>query len=316
MIQIVRVLVALFIMAALAACSQNQAAPAAGGDVTPVFAFSEAVVGPNRLAIGLLRAGSPVNNPDAKVHVRIFDLNTNTPTPLSEADAAYYGQGLPAGIWVVYATFDKPGNMGVEIQAQLPDQAEPSVRRYNLEVRAESAAPRVGQPAIVTKTLTVRDVPELNQLTSGPDPDAALYQVSFDEALKTGKPIALLFATPNYCRTATCMPSVLVLSQLQKQFGDRMIFIHTEVYRYPFGDNAKLQAESAARAQREGRPMTAEELRAGLSDAMATWNLPSEPWLFLIDGQGLIAARYEGGITAEELTPAIENLLAGKAANP
>jgi hypothetical protein len=103
-----------------------------------------------------------------------------------------------------------------------------------------------------------------------------------------------------------------VLSQLQKKYGDRMQFIHSEVYRYPFGDSAKLQAESVAKAQNANRAPTREELRAGLADAMATWNLPSEPWLFLIDAKGIIVARYEGGITSEELSPAIENLLAGK----
>jgi hypothetical protein len=305
----VRFLFALCLMA-LAGCTQPTSQPAAqGSDVIPQFAFSEAVVGPNRLAIGLLRNGSPINDPAAKVHLKVFDLKTTNPQPLAESEATYYGQGLPAGIWVAQATFDTPGSYGVEIQVQLPDQLEPTVRRYNLEVLAESAAPRVGEPAISTRTLTAADVPELAQLSSGPDPDPALYQVSLDTALTEGKPIALLFATPNFCRTATCGPSVTVLSQLQKQFGDRMIFIHSEVYRYPFGDSAKLQAESMTKVINEGRAPTEEERHAGLADAMAAWNLPSEPWMFLIDSKGMIAARYEGGITKEELTPAIEELL-------
>jgi hypothetical protein len=306
----------MLMLLSLAACGQasQPSAPVGGsqGDVVPVFAFSEAVVGPNRLAIGLLRNGSPVNDPAAEVTLKLFDLSTNNPTPTAEAKATYFGRGLPAGIWVAYVALDQPGNLGVEIQAQVPGQAQPTVRRYNLEVLATSAAPRVGEPAIVTRTLTARDVPALNQLTSGPDPDAALYQISLDEALQSGKPTVLLFATPNFCRTATCGPSVMVLSQLQKQFGAQANFIHTEVYRYPFGDSAKLQAESVATAAREGRPPTQAELAAGLSDAMATWDLPSEPWLFLIDAKGVIAARYEGGITSEELTPAVERLVANQ----
>jgi hypothetical protein len=213
---------------------------------------------------------------------------------------------------VVYVNFDKPGNVGVEVQAQMPGQLQPSKRRYNLEIVSTSAAPRVGQAAISTKTLTVQDVPELKQLTSGADPDPALYQISLDDALKSGKPTAVLFATPNFCKTATCGPSVTVLSQLQKRYGDRMQFIHSEVYRYPFGDSAKLQAENVTKAQNANRALTPEESRAGLSDAMATWKLPSEPWLFLIDAKGIIVARYEGGITSEELSPAVENLLASK----
>lgn len=312
-----RMLPTITLALALAACSSaTPAAPAApasqAGDVTPVFAFSEAVVGPNRLAIGLLRNGSPINDPAAKVRVRIFDLSTSTPTNLADSVATYYGQGLPAGIWVANITFDKPGNVGVEVETQLPGQAQPSTRRFSLTVQTESAAPRIGQNAIVVETLTVNDVPDLKQLTSGPDPDPALYQVSLVKALRSGKPTALLFATPNFCRTATCGPSVTVMSQLQKKYGDRMNFIHSEVYRYPFGDSAKLQADTMNKAQAAGRAPTPDELHAGLSDAMVAWNLDSEPWLFLIDAKGVIAARYEGGITSEELTPALEQLLAGK----
>jgi hypothetical protein len=298
--------------ALLAACSGATPTPTATGTVTPVFAFSEALVGPNRIAIGLLRDGSPVNDPAAQVHMRFFDLTSTNPRTTDEADATYYGQGLPGGIYVAYTSFDKPGAWGVEISAKLAGQAEPATVRYQLDVKTDSQAPRVGQPAISARTLTVRDVPDVSQLSSGPSPDPALYQVSLDEALKSGKPIAMLFATPNFCKTATCGPSVLVLSQLQKKYGDRMIFIHSEVYRYPFGDSFKQQTESMAAAEKAGRAPTAEELHAGLSDAMVAWNLPSEPWLFLIDAKGVVAARYEGGITVEELGPAIDKLLAGQ----
>jgi hypothetical protein len=306
----------LFILVACSAATPAAPTTPAGqaqqtGDITPVFAFSEAVVGPNRLAIGLLRNGSPINDPAATVRIKIFDLNTTTPTTLADEPATYYGQGLPAGIWVANVTFSKPGNVGVEVTTQLPGQAQPNTRRFSITVQLESEAPMVGQNAILADTLTVKDVPDIKQLTSGPDPDPALYQISLIKALRSGKPTALLFATPNFCRTATCGPSVMVLSQLQKKFGDRMNFIHSEVYRYPFGDSAKLQAETIAKADAEGRSPTPNELHAGLSDAMATWDLYSEPWLFLIDSKGIIAARYEGGITSEELTPAIEKLLSG-----
>jgi glutathione peroxidase-family protein len=45
---------------------------------------------------------------------------------------------------------------------------------------------------------------------------------------------------------------------------------------------------------------------------MAAWKLSSEPWLFLIDAKGTVVGRYEGGITKEELGPALEKLIAGQ----
>jgi hypothetical protein len=31
------------------------------------------------------------------------------------------------------------------------------------------------------------------------------------------------------------------------------------------------------------------------------WNLPSEPWVFVVDSNGIVQARFEGVISVEEL---------------
>jgi hypothetical protein len=293
-----RRLLVIALAALLVSCGQA-AAPAAqpttpaaqGGDVTPQFAFSEAVVGRNRIAIGLLRNGGPLNDPGAKVRLRFFDLDEQNPQVKFEADAKYFGEGLPAGFYVAYPTLDKAGNWGIEIQTQLPGQAQPSVSKLALKVKEKSDVPNVGQPAIATKTATAKDTPP-EQLSSGQNPNPAMYQLSLDTALTSGKPTAVLFATPAFCATATCGPSLSVMEGLQKTYGDKMNFIHVEVYKYPFSESAASGTLSA--------PMTA-------------WGLRSEPWLYLIDSKGIIAARFEGGITKEEIGPALEKLIAGQA---
>ncbi len=289
-----RIAVLLLLGTMLASCGQVPVTTPQSNDVTPVFAFSEAVVGRNRIAIGLLRGGTPLNDPGAKVHLRFFNLDENNSQPKAETDTIYYGQGLPAGFYVAYPTFDKPGNWGVEVETRLPGEAQPSTSKLRVEVKEHSSGPNAGQPAIAVKTLTVKDVPDLAHLSSGTDSDPAMYQVSLDQALKSGKPTALLFATPGFCKTATCGPSLQVIQGLQKQYGDKMNFIHVEVYKYPFGESAQRQDAS------------------GLSDPMVAWHLESEPWLFLIDARGMIAARFEGGITKEEIGPALEKLIAGQ----
>lgn len=310
-----RTLLQLLLLLGLAGCGQAAGAPSASapaGNITPVFAFSEAIAGKNRIAIGLVRNNTPLNEPAARVHLKFFNLDESDPQVKFEADAIYFGQGLPAAFYVAYPNFDKPGNWGVEIQAQLPGQAQPSVSKQRLEVKPSSAVPNIGQPAIAAKTLTVKDVPDVAQLSSGTKADPALYQISLDQALQSGRPTALLFATPAFCRTATCGPSLDVFQGLQKSYGDRINFIHVEVYRYPFDKSVQQQEQAAAKAQQENRALTPAEAAAGLADAMVAWNLASEPWLFLIDAGGTITARYEGGLTKEELGPALERLLGGQ----
>jgi hypothetical protein len=299
----------------LAACGQpaQPAQPTAqAAPVQPVFAFSEAVVGPNRIALGLVRGGSPVNDPGAQVRLRFFDLADTAAQPQGETQAVYYGEGLPAAVYVAYPTFPKAGEWGVEVSTTLSGQAEPSVARLRLEVRPASAAPNVGERAISVETLTPADVSDPSHLSSAPVEDLSLYQVSLDQALNSGKPTALLFATPGFCRTAVCGPSLQVMQALQQQHGERVNFIHVEVYKHPFGESFQQQEALFRRLAEEGRAPTPEERSEGLSDAMAAWNLPSEPWLFLIDAKQTIVARYEGGITQEELGPALEKLAAGE----
>ncbi len=42
---------------------------------------------------------------------------------------------------------------------------------------------------------------------------------------------------------------------------------------------------------------------------MQEWNLRSEPWIFLVDGHGVIRARFEGLTTRRELKAALMEML-------
>lgn len=276
--------------------------------LTPVFAFTEAVVGPNRLPIGIIRDGSPINDPAAQITINFYNLDADKTTAVGSATATYYGQGLPAAVYVANFDFPTAGNWGAEVTVFLDGMTDPSVTKLQLPVAERAVAPKVGDTAISVDTLTNDSVADPAYLVSSNDVDTALYQVSLADALTQNKPIALLFATPGFCRTAVCGPSLTVFRQLQQQYGDQVIFIHSEIYRYPFGDSFAQQNTVFQAAMREGRGLTDEERKVGVSDAYYAWGLMSEPWMFLIDAQGTITARYEGGFTVEELGPVIAAL--------
>jgi hypothetical protein len=42
--------------------------------------------------------------------------------------------------------------------------------------------------------------------------------------------------------------------------------------------------------------------------AVDEWKLPSEPWVFVVDRGGLVAAAYEGFVTPPELTDAVKRV--------
>ncbi len=291
----------------LSACAQQPTATA----ITPVFAFTEAVVGPNRLPIGIIQDGSPVNDPDANVTLRFFNLtdDPNGTNSLGSATATYYGAGLPAAVYVANFDFPNAGNWGVEVTVERATMSEPSVSRLQLPVSERAIAPMVGDVAIVADTLTPVDVADTAELVSASKVNLALYQTNLRDALAAGRPIALLFATPGFCRTAVCGPSLTVFEDLQREYGDAIAFIHSEIYQYPFSESFAQQNEIFQQAMREGRNLTDAERKTGVSAAYYAWNLQSEPWLFLIDSNGIIVKRYEGGLTREELTPDLQALI-------
>jgi len=95
------------------------------------------------------------------------------------------------------------------------------------------------------------------------------------------KPAVLLFATPALCQSRVCGPVVDIAEQVKARGPKGAAFIHQEIYR----DN---------------------EVSKGLRPQVVKWNLQSEPWLFVVDRRGRIAARIEGPFSARELERALD----------
>ena len=98
------------------------------------------------------------------------------------------------------------------------------------------------------------------------------------------KPVALLFATPQLCQTRVCGPVVDIAAQMKAKYGDRMEFIHQEVYK---DNNAK----------------------KGLRPPLKAYKLTTEPWLFTIDRRGRVAARLQGSFGTKGFERAIQAAL-------
>lgn len=152
------------------------------------------------------------------------------------------------------------------------------------QVGRRTSAPRVGDAAPAFANLTSRDAPNLESLTTADPPLPALYEHSIVEALSRAEPFVVAFSTPGFCTSAMCGPVTAVVGNLSQDFGDRLRFIHLE----PFD----LQV-----ARTEGRLVWA--------DAAQKWNLETEPWVFVVDASGRVAARFEGLVGAVELEPAV-----------
>ncbi len=291
--------IALAAIAAAAACGGESPAPAAppvGEDGAPdilqiLMASTDLAVGENRVAFGLLRVGKGALK-DADVELRTFFLADGAQEGPIQTLAPEFRPwpGGAGGAYVANLQFDRAGEWGLQASASAADGAN-LLAGARVDVAETPATPAIGEPAPRSRNKTANDASDLPALTSDTSPDAGLYRKTIADALDESRPLVVVFATPAYCRTATCGPQMDVVKTLKNRHSERADFIHVEVYDNPA----------------EIRRIGVSAARAAL--VVAEWGLPSEPWTFVIDADGAIAAKYEGFVGESELDAAIWEVL-------
>ena len=283
--------------------SAQLAAPTTDG-LQVLLTTSELVVGQNRLAFGLLRDGRLLA--DARVAVRVYAIEGEDARLVAEMAARYHrlevieggkrvhihpdgsrhvhGDATDVqGIYVARVAFMRSGTWGLEVLAQSSNGAVESAR-LSVGVLAASLAPMVGTPAPRSRNRVASDVSDLRQIDSSDPPDPRLHRTRIADAIAQSKPQVIVFATPRHCTSRVCGPVVDIVRTLIPTYGDRVAFIHEEIW-----ETGSLQKFSS----------TVEE-----------WNLRSEPWIFVVDGTGMVRARFEGVTTRRELEAALRSVLA------
>lgn len=257
---------------------------AAPGQLVGLLPNTDLAVGKNnRFQVGLLdETNRPVH--DARVRLKFVKLlDGNSGQVRSEADAPFRGspQLGDRGLYVARADFDEPGRWGVEINASRPNGPVQTLR-LPFEVREKSLTPGIGSPAPASQTPVASTPAEAEQLCSA-RPSDDFHRLSIASALSERKPMVVLFATPGFCATRTCGPSLEVVQLATAPHADRLNVVHVEIYK-------------------DGRP-------PDLVPAVTEWALTTEPWVFLVNADGKVVDKFEGGITLEELQPAVTELL-------
>ena len=238
---------------------------------------------------------------DAALSVAYYNLNGGKPVFASRSEARVISAELnfidenndfertstgTGGAYITHATFDEPGDWGAEIT--IIRNGDTTVIPYRFNVREESLEPAIGDPAPPSVQATTATEPIAEIDSSFPFRDA-LHTTTVADALQTGKPVVIAFATPAFCRTRTCGPVLdLVIDPLFLQYGDDAVFIHIEPYLLRDVRQTNVQ-----------NPVP----------AVLEWRLQSEPWIFVVGPDGRIAAKFEGIIALDEVESALQPLL-------
>ena len=161
-----------------------------------------------------------------------------------------------------------------------------------LTVLADAPVPSVGDAPPASRTKTLGDGLDLPDVTTAYQPDAGLYEISVADAVASGQPSVIVFATPAFCTSPTCGPQVDTVAELRAAHPDAANYIHVELYDNP----SEIQGDLS---------------RAQLVPAADEWGFTSIPewtnesWVFVLDADGIIRQRFEGFATLTELEAAL-----------
>jgi hypothetical protein len=143
--------------------------------------------------------------------------------------------------------------------------------------------PEPGEKAPLIQTPTAKSVGgDLAKISTRVPPDTQ-NKVNYADVL--GKePILLLFTTPKFCQSRACGPVVDVAEQAQHEFEGKANFIHMEIYN----DN---------------------DPSKGVRPQVRRFHLPTEPWLFAINREGVVSATIEGAFGTSLMNKTVDRVI-------
>jgi len=184
-----------------------------------------------------------------------------------------------AAVYAANVEFEKAGRHAVLVATRNNGTLVGAPTQVDVKTKAADKIPDVGEKAPKVETDTLESVKGDKAMLDTRDPASDMHENFAGVVGK--KPVALLFATPQLCQSRVCGPVADIALQMRAKYGDEMEFIHQEV----FVDNNQ---------------------QNGLRDQLKAFNLPTEPWLFVMDKQGKVTARLEGSFGVDAFETAVK----------
>jgi hypothetical protein len=244
-----------------------------GADAFGFAASSNLAVGTERMLVAITNdSGQRLPSPDIPITLEVWLDGRDFQRQLVDG---VFMWAIPevSGLYRGTVEFDIAGTWYVSVT---PEGGSP-LPAFPVTVYEEPFTPTTGDPAPRSETLTSADAP-IEEISSDFEPNPAFYEMSVAEAVTSGRPSVIAFATPRFCTTGICQPTLDLLRDLAPGYPE-VNFLHVEVFaNINDPDNIVL------------------------APAVEEWGLPTEPWVFVVDAEGIILGRFEGLVTPEELT--------------
>ena len=282
----------------LSACG-SAVEQAIGPQLVPLFSpsFILAAGIEQRIPFGLIDQGIPLSNETGSFPVVVTKggstvLQTEVQGrvvahdhPGGDADETHEHSDLQR-YFAIRATLEEPGIYDLTLEVD----ERTAALTFQLFDPTEVVVPLPGEKLPDLRFPTFADEMDMDPICTQFGAPCPLHDRTIDEMLATGKPLALLIATPAFCETAYCGPVLDVMLELQPEFPG-VQFLHAEVYQNP---------------NQVGGNLLDENLRQ--SPTVVDLSLPFEPTLFLVRPDRTIVDRIDNVYDNTELREVLAKL--------
>ena len=273
-------MVALLLLVACGATTEQTAVPDGVSPLQITRMSGHTAVGTPRIVFGLFDGPSPVADAQS-VSLSVRAVGEEAAESVWQGVAENYSD-YEVPYWVAYPTLPSPGFWGVTAEVVLGD-GRTVTSQFTIDAHAEGEGVPIGALAPLSQNRTLATEPDLSKLSSGNNPDPRFYELTVADAVASGKPTVVGFITPGLCETKWCAPVLNTVATVRDSVGDAANFIHIEVYQ-------------------DFQTLTH-------VPEMAEWGLVTEPFIFVLDGDGRVTARLAGPVSPRELRQALDDVL-------
>ena len=242
--------------------------------------------------LSLTGPGGRLNDKTASVSVQLLDAE-GAAVGAPVVAVAVQPPGLTDVSWV--ASMDIPDPRAWRFSVSAETGALPMTGTTGLVTALDQGAtPALGSAAPTIHTPTLDDVGGVARaVTTDPLPDLRLSARSTSDALANHAPFVLVLDSTKFRVTSAC-GKALVMARYLLDRWPQVTFIHSEPFRYSVVTDTPVLDGTLA-----DPPLTDVSTAWGLGSG--PWDALSMPWIFIVDGNGTVRAKYQGVIGSEDV---------------
>jgi protein SCO1 len=191
-----------------------------------------------------------------------------------------------------------PGAWGLEVHAGA------ATGQVTVDALDPGGSAPLGGPAPDVDTPTLADAGgNLLAISTQPQSDVRLYQTSTADARAAGRPYVIVIDSARFKVSPACGRAISMVRYLIDRWPD-VTFIHLEPFPYQI-----VTGEPVLDGDIASPPVNAATRAFGLGDV--TWPSTKMPWVFVVDGNGIVRAKATGIVGSADIDLAL-SLITGE----